>query len=116
MGEYGDNPDPEEEKEERKKAEIKFLEMETKKEGKLETSLKKGKRTVSDNTYKNFYEEARNFNLNISKTPYEKGKLLIKYFPKRFGSNGKTPVHKMTPPKKGSAFRNMVKYSKKRIS
>lgn len=108
MGEYGENPDPEEEKEERELADAIFLKMETKNGGKLEIILKKRKRVVPDETYGDFYNEAIEFQQEENSFNGER-KLIIKYFPEM------KYIFKMNLTKVSELFSKLVDYSAKRI-
>jgi len=85
--------------------------------GKLEKFIRtKRKRTIPDVTYKKFYEESRDFSFDIGSSTDEKRRLLIKYFPGRFGDEGRTPVCDIDYLRVGSLFNKMVNYSLKRIN
>ena len=89
------------------------------KQGKLEESVsktpKKRKRTVPDSVYKEFYKEAGYLSSNIGEDTDMKRHFLIKYFPMRFGDEGRNPVHDMNFLSVGNLFNNMVDYTQERI-
>jgi len=118
MGEYGENPDPEEERIERDIAEeIYFQKIADQmiKENRLEKVVKqKRKRTVPDIRYQKFYNEANKLSLNIGGDSDKKTELLIKYFPGRFGDNGRNPVNNIDYLKVGALFKKLVDYSRER--
>ncbi len=120
MGEYGENPDPDEEKIEREMAEkIYFQKIASKiiKENRLEKVVKqKRKRTIPDIRYQKFYDEANELSSNIGRDSDEKTELLVKYFPGRFGDKGRNPVNNMNYLKVGSLFNKLVNYSQERIN
>ncbi len=120
MGEYGENPDPIEEKIEREMAEkIYFQKIADQmiKENRLEKVVKqKRKRTVPDIRYQKFYNEANKLSSNIGGDSDKKTELLIKYFPGRFGDKGRNPVNKMNYLKADSLFNKLVDYSQERIN
>jgi hypothetical protein len=119
MREYGENPDPNEEKIEREVAEkIYFQKIVNQmiKENGLEKVVKqKRKRTVPDIRYQKFYNEANELSSNIGRDSDKKTELLIKYFPGRFGDKGRNPVSNMDYLKVGSLFNKLVNYSRERI-
>lgn len=88
------------------------------KQGKLEESVssKKRKRTVPDITYKKYYEEAGYLSSNIGEDTDMKRHFLIKYFPGRFGDEGRNPVHDMDFLSVGGLHNKIVFYAEKRIN
>ena len=87
----------------------------------LEKSVKqkikiKRKRSTPDNTYKKFYQDSSRLSLNIGETLDKKRELLIKYFPRRFGDEGRTPVYNMNCFSIGKLFIKIIEYSKERIN
>jgi len=117
MGEYGDNPDPEEEKIIREQAErIYFQKIADQmiKEKPLEKAVKK--RTLSTIAYQEFYKEVNKtrLNSNFSEDWEEKAKLLIKYFPEKISKEIMTFIHNEDHTKIGALFDKLVSYSQKR--
>ena len=71
--------------------------------------LKPRKRSVSDLTYRQFYDEASGLSTNPWGDTEAKMTLLIEYFP------NKGDTENMTPRQIGSKFAGMLKYAKRRI-
>ena len=89
--------------------------------GKLEEFVEqkikmKRKRSVPNSTYEKFYQNSSRLSLNIGENSDIKRELLIKYFPGRFGDEGRNPVCDMNYLSVGKLFRKVVEYSKERIN
>ena len=83
---------------------------------KLEVLVKqKRKRITPDSTYEEFYQKSSSLSLNIGVNSDKKRELLIKYFPGRFGDEGRIPVYNMNYPSVGRLFVKMMEYTKERI-
>ena len=98
------------------------FDLETRREKNLEKLVfnlskktkKKRKRSVPNKRYGLFYSEASDLSCNIGSQSDDKRELMIKYFPRRFGDKGTTPVCKLDYLQIGSLFNQMVSYSEKR--
>tara|TARA_Y100000031_G_scaffold150263_1_gene189354 strand:- start:707 stop:1126 length:420 start_codon:yes stop_codon:yes gene_type:complete len=71
--------------------------------------LKPLKRTVSNATYKKFYDRGVKLSTNLWRNTDSKMGLLEEYFPGKGGTTG------MSPRQIGTKFANMLKYAKRRI-
>jgi len=72
------------------------------------------KEKISDK-YSNFYREGIVLNENDFRADIdEKKRLLLKFFPRRFGDEGKQPIADMEEAKAGRLFNHMIDYSKKK--
>lgn len=110
MGEYGENPDPREERFERYLAEQAFL----KKEAEI---LMKNYRDLKFSNYQNFYERGKFLDWkNFGADAEEKRTILKEEFPRRFDKNGKQPLDSLDDLQIGALFKNVMTYSEKRIN
>lgn len=74
------------------------------------------KKTLPDSVYLDFLQETGDFNLNdFERICEDKRELLIKYFPYRFGSTGKTPVWEMDDKSVSALFKRMGLYARGRV-
>lgn len=77
-----------------------------------ETKKKQSKREK----YQGFFEEARQLNVSdFSVSADRKAEILAKYFPGRFGDNGKQPLSRYDSTQIGSLFNTMFNYAKKTV-
>lgn len=83
------------------------------------TSSLKGPRTlkrIASDKHQRFYEEVNAAGVNITDLTAQadiKEKLILKYYPGRFGENGSQPISNYDPARVGSLFQNLFKYAKK---
>jgi len=101
---YGENPDPEQEKEEIYLANKIYFD---KKYSKLEEKLKK-------ENYEDFVNNVIRWGVleNIGEDTYNKRELLTKYFSK-FRNEGKQPINNYSFKQIGDLFQGILKYAKK---
>lgn len=67
---------------------------------------------VNPRTYRQFYAEGIKFSQDIGRDTGEKTKLLIRYFPRRFGSEGNQPLNNKEDVQIGALFNKLMDYSK----
>ena len=99
-GEFGENPDPKEERYERYLAESVFF-----------------RKMAEEAKYESFYSRGKSLDFeNFDANSDEKRRILEEEFPRRFGRNGKQPLSKYDNLQVGALFKNMMVYSEKRIN
>ena len=115
MGEYGENPDPEEERYERLITEGMSRKIGLERLILNESSpRKKGrKRIVKPETYAQFYNKGLKLSQNKDKDAEEKKRLMISYFPRRFAKNGRSIISDFDKYKVGSLFNHIMESAKK---
>ncbi len=122
MRNYGDNPDPKEEEDERVLAEQIYLKQMAEKDisrlekTSLTSKINKRQMRVPDSVYHRIYEEGKNLSFEISKDTSKKSNILRKYLPGRFEKYGTQPLCDYEEPQIGKIFNSVMEYSRKRTN
>jgi|SRR3989344_8984980 len=119
MGEYGENPDPEEEKNEIESAEQIYFQERVQKD--LERLISDvvsytPERRVPDSVYVRMYKEGKNLSFEINKDIQKKKGILTRYLPGRFGKYGIQPLCNFEDIQIGKIWKNFISYAKKRTN
>ncbi|MBI2043407.1 hypothetical protein HYT25_03395 [Candidatus Pacearchaeota archaeon] len=69
---------------------------------------------VNPKTYQSFYDEGREFGESIYEQTDEKLSLLVRYFPKQFGDNGREPLKGKQPWYIGAKFNRLLEAAKQK--
>jgi len=70
----------------------------------------------NNSKYSQFYQEGEIYRTgDFAKDASAKEALLLKYFPRRFGTKGKQSIERLTEIQKGALFKKLMDYSKEKI-